>query len=124
MEETFLKDNFNPAVHKDALVWALKQKKRIRAMIPDISSRKIVEKILYRMDGDVRNAVKVLIQQDPTWDKFVEAFSEVCKDTTVIRKPGGGHNPRRNAYQDKPFNRESRPPVATTSSTRAQPSFS
>ena len=49
------------------------------------------------MDGDVRNAVKVLIQQDPTWDKFVEAFSEVCKDTTVTRKPGIGHNPRRNA---------------------------
>ena len=42
MEETFLKDKFNPAVHKDALVWALKQKKRIRAMTPDISSRKIV----------------------------------------------------------------------------------
>ena len=36
MEETFLKDNFNPAVHKDALVWALKQKKGIRAMTPDI----------------------------------------------------------------------------------------
>lgn len=50
-------------------------------MNPDTSSKQSLETILYKLDGDIQNAVEVFIQQDPTWNKFVETFSEVCKDT-------------------------------------------
>ena len=80
-------------------------------MNPDTSSQRIVEKILYRIDGDIRNAVKVITQQDATWDKFVEVFSEVWKVTTVIRRPVSTHIPRKNIYQIQPFTRDPRPPA-------------
>lgn len=83
-------------------------------MNPDTSSKQSLETILYKLDGDIQNAVEVFIQQDPTWNKFVETFSEVCKDTIVVKKPVGAPIPRRIAYQSKPFNRDSRTPVATT----------
>ena len=61
LEEAFLNDNFNPAYHRDCLAWAIKQKKRIRAFSPDSTSKRIVEKILFRMGGDIRNSVRSLI---------------------------------------------------------------
>ena len=36
MEERFRAGDFNPIVHKDCIVWALKQKRRLRAFDPDI----------------------------------------------------------------------------------------
>lgn len=40
------------------------------------------------MEGEIRNAVKVLIQQNPTWHQFVEASQESCRDTTFLRWDG------------------------------------
>lgn len=51
----------NPIVHKDCLVWASKKQNRMRAFDPDITSSGVAEKILFRMDGDIRNHMKVLI---------------------------------------------------------------
>ena len=125
LEEAFLNDNFNPAYHKDCLIWAIKQKKRIRAFSPDSSSKRIVEKILFRMNGDIRNSVRSLIQGDITWDKFIAAFQDVCKNNNNNRNRNNINNRRLNTRN---FNREpsgdkdmTKDPVGF-SSTKAQPS--
>ncbi|KAG0140472.1 hypothetical protein CROQUDRAFT_53191 [Cronartium quercuum f. sp. fusiforme G11] len=48
MEEKFMRDNFNPSIHKSFLDWSLQQKKRIQAFDPDSSTRRIIEKILFK----------------------------------------------------------------------------
>ena len=58
-----------------------KKKGRVKAFGPDINSKIVVEKILFRMSGDIGNAVQVLVQQEPTWEIFVAAFQDVCRDT-------------------------------------------
>ncbi|KAG0139034.1 hypothetical protein CROQUDRAFT_23001, partial [Cronartium quercuum f. sp. fusiforme G11] len=58
MEEAFLKDKFNPAIHTDSLAWALKQKKRIKAFAPESTPRRICDKILFRMDADISTQVR------------------------------------------------------------------
>ena len=34
VEEAFRKDKFNPNIHKDAVTWALRQKKGVKAFAP------------------------------------------------------------------------------------------
>ena len=46
-KKLFLMTIFDPMKHKDCLQWALRQKKRIRAFSPGISSQKIVDKIIF-----------------------------------------------------------------------------
>ncbi|KAG0145687.1 hypothetical protein CROQUDRAFT_45436, partial [Cronartium quercuum f. sp. fusiforme G11] len=118
MEEAFMRDTFNPSIHKSSLQWSLQKKKRIQAFDPDSSTKRIIEKILFRMDGTVRNAIKSLMGSHMTWDKFIEAFQDVCKDNNIMQKYKTSFVPRRQLFMSRQITSEKPNP----SSTKAQPS--
>lgn len=94
-EKAILNDNFNPPYQKDVLTWEIKQNKRIRAFYPDSISRRIVEKFLFGMSGDIRNSVRSLTQGDTTWENFISAFQYVCKNNQINRNNTHPNNNRR-----------------------------
>ena len=125
LEEAFLNDNFNPAYHRDCLAWAIKQKKRIRAFSPDSTSKRIVEKILFRMGGDIRNSVRSLVQGEITWDEFIAAFQDVCRNNNINRTRKNPNDKGNNTRQfNKEYQREKDVHRETVgmSSTKVQPS--
>ena len=126
LEEAVLNDNFNPAYHRDCLAGEIEQKKRIRAFSPESTSKRIVEKMLFRMGGDIRNSVRSLMQGEITWDKFIAAFQDVCKNNQFNKNRNSSNNNRR--INPRNFNREHQAEKEVhretlgVSSTKVQPS--
>ncbi|KAG0147265.1 hypothetical protein CROQUDRAFT_480862 [Cronartium quercuum f. sp. fusiforme G11] len=119
MEEAFLKDKFNPAIYIDCLAWALRQKKRIKAFAPESTTRRICDKILFRLDAEISTQVRSLMGDHTSWDKFSTALQEVCKNPNIAKRYRTNTNfKNRNVSTSKFFTKEN-----ISSSNQAQPSI-
>ncbi|KAG0139085.1 hypothetical protein CROQUDRAFT_55231, partial [Cronartium quercuum f. sp. fusiforme G11] len=116
MEENFLKDKFNPAIHTDCLTWALKQKKRIQAFAPESTAKRICDKILFRIDAEISTQVRSLMGDHNSWDKFSAAFQEVCKNPNLAKKYKMNTTFRNKQYMSARLNNREK----TNSSTQVQ----
>lgn len=68
---------------------------------------------------------QVLIERHLTWNKLVQEFQEVCRDTKVLKIHAPTHNLNKPHYPDKTFPKENTYAMNTSSGTnKAQPSFS
>ena len=69
----------------------------------------IVQKILFRMDTNIKNAVKGIMPINGNWDQFIAAFEDVCADSNPNGRNKLNNNFRRtqNFPVSRPENRES-----------------
>ncbi|KAG0140393.1 hypothetical protein CROQUDRAFT_21138, partial [Cronartium quercuum f. sp. fusiforme G11] len=86
MEQSFNKNKFNPNYHNDIVKWATKQKQKLKAFAPDISKKKIIDRILWKTPGDIRNNVLSRIGDNDTWTKFLCVIEDITKNTSIGKK--------------------------------------
>lgn len=122
MEDLFIKDKFDASIHLNPNSWSLKQKKRIAAFDPDASEDRIVNKILNKVDGDVRNAIKSQLSAPYKWDMFLMVFKDIFENTTICSKKIYQNKPRKLCSQNR--NKFKDDKMQGPSSTQVQPSTS
>ncbi|KAG0139311.1 hypothetical protein CROQUDRAFT_54890, partial [Cronartium quercuum f. sp. fusiforme G11] len=79
MEQAFNK--YNPLLNPDMIAWATQQKKRLKAFDPAASTRKIIENILWKTSGDIRNNVLARLSDSDKWSKFLVIIEDISKNT-------------------------------------------
>ncbi|KAG0142865.1 hypothetical protein CROQUDRAFT_49639, partial [Cronartium quercuum f. sp. fusiforme G11] len=114
METAFNRNRYNPAYHPKVTKWATAQKQRLRAFCPEFSKRKIIERILWKCNNDVRSTVLARLGDSDKWSKFLIILEETCRNYT----PSTRSTRLRNVQATSKVNEEKKP---TNWSNKAQP---
>ncbi|KAG0144722.1 hypothetical protein CROQUDRAFT_708528, partial [Cronartium quercuum f. sp. fusiforme G11] len=80
METAFNRNRYNPAYHPKVTKWATAQKQRLRAFSPEFSKRKIIERILWKCNNDIRSTVLARLGDSDKWSKFLIILEETCRN--------------------------------------------
>ncbi|KAG0139974.1 hypothetical protein CROQUDRAFT_23554, partial [Cronartium quercuum f. sp. fusiforme G11] len=86
MEQAFNKNRYNPIYHTDVVKWATDQKQRIKAFAPESSKRKIIDRMLWKINGDIRNNVLSRLSDSDSWGTFLVILEDICKHTSLGKK--------------------------------------